>query len=99
MLSTHTHTGTDAERGLILWRCESGTAEDGGQGPGLEMYSLPLVSRCIDRFPWLGRLPFCPAARKRSVSLTSAKLADDDKLSREAVIATAGYGQDGQDAV
>ncbi|KAK7110636.1 solute carrier family 23 member 1-like [Littorina saxatilis] len=60
--------GTDEERGLTLWRRESGRGREGGEGgwSGLDVYSLSIFNACINRLPALGRLPFCPAARTRT---------------------------------
>ena len=62
----------------------------------MDTYSFPLFHTCIDRFPWLGRLPFCPSARKRTAPPASSQ-PEDDTL-KEAVIA-ARYNEDGQGVV
>ncbi|PVD30287.1 hypothetical protein C0Q70_09551 [Pomacea canaliculata] len=68
--------GTPKDRGITLWRQETTCpTQRASRVSSSELYRVPFFSSLIDRFPFWGKLPFCPPA---SATTSSPGSADHD---------------------
>lgn len=64
-----TLAGTPKDRGITLWRQETTCpTQRASRVSSSELYRVPFFSSLIDRFPFWGKLPFCPPASATTTS-------------------------------
>lgn len=76
--NTFTLAGTPKDRGITLWRQETTCpTQRASRVSSSELYRVPFFSSLIDRFPFWGKLPFCPPA-SATTTTSSPGSADHD---------------------